>query len=59
MTSNITEIRAASRAIYLVCEELVAKDISEKLTWAADKIEELEKQATDMGWELSPDRMGQ
>ena len=57
--SNVKELRKVSQVVYLVCEESVAEDISKKLTWAANRIEELEKQVTNMNWELNPDRMGQ
>ena len=38
---NTQELRKAANAIYLATDEAVAKDISEKLTWAADTIDEL------------------
>ena len=38
---NTQELRKAANAIYLATDEDVAKDISEKLTWAADTIDEL------------------
>lgn len=39
---NVTNLRRRSQAVYMACEEPVAKDISESLRWAADRIEELE-----------------
>jgi len=36
-------MRKAASAIYLVCDESVAKDVSDLLTKAADRIEKLEK----------------
>lgn len=36
------ELRKASKAVYLITEEPVAKDLSKKLTSAAQTIEELQ-----------------
>lgn len=37
------ELRKASVAVFLAADEAVAKDLSEKLKWAADTIDELRK----------------
>ena len=34
-------LRRASSAVFLACEEAVAKDLSDKLIWAADEIDRL------------------
>lgn len=41
---NVENLRRASQAIYIAVPEDVAKDISQLFTWAADRIEELERQ---------------
>ena len=41
---SIANLRKASRAVYLACEEPVAADISNLLKWAADEIERLSLQ---------------
>ena len=38
---NTNELRKAARAVFLACEEPVAKDISDRLNNAADTIDEL------------------
>ncbi len=35
---SVENLRRASRAVYLACEEPVARDISHLLNWAADEI---------------------
>lgn len=35
------DLRKAGKAIFLAIDEAVAKDISEKLLWAADEIDKL------------------
>ena len=35
------DLRKASVAVFLATDEVVAKDLSEKLNWAADTIDEL------------------
>ena len=39
---NITELRKASVAVFLATEAPVAQDLSDKLRWAADKIDRLQ-----------------
>ena len=41
---SIANLRKASSAVYLACEESVATDISNLLKWAADEIERLSLQ---------------
>lgn len=41
MSSNTKELRKAATAVFISCEEPVAKDLSEKLKWAADEIDRL------------------
>lgn len=38
---TVANLRRRSQAVYLACEEPVAKDISEALIWAADEIANL------------------
>jgi len=52
---NTKELRKASTCVFLACEEEVAKDISARLKWAADKIDELEKQSNKSDTELIND----
>lgn len=40
---NTASLRRRSQAVYLACDEGVAKDISAALIWAADEIERLER----------------
>ncbi|MDB4330394.1 hypothetical protein N9948_01590 [bacterium] len=42
-TEYIQKIRKASQAVYLACEESVAKDISEMLQWSANELESKDK----------------
>jgi hypothetical protein len=39
--TDIVDLRRASRAVYVATEEEVARDISDKLIWAAAEIERL------------------
>jgi hypothetical protein len=45
---DVTNLRRRSQAVYLACEEPVAKDISESLRWAAARIEALEAALRDL-----------
>lgn len=36
------ELRKAAKCVFVACEEPVAKDLSEKLLWAAKTIDELQ-----------------
>ena len=38
------DLRKTSTAVYLATDEVVAKDLSDKLKWAADEIDKLRKQ---------------
>ncbi len=40
---NTTELRKAAKCVFLACPELVAKDLSEKLLWAADEIDNIKQ----------------
>lgn len=40
---DTAKLRKAAAAVYLACDEPVAKDLSEILTWAANEINRLEK----------------
>jgi hypothetical protein len=42
---SIANLRKASSAVYLACEESVAADISNLLKWAASEIERLSLQS--------------
>lgn len=57
--SSIKDLRQIAKVIYIAVDVDVALDISKKVTWAANRIEELEKEVSDMNWKLYPDRMGQ
>lgn len=41
------QLRFAAIAVFLATSEAVAKDLSYKLRWAADKIDELEDKLND------------
>jgi hypothetical protein len=41
--SSVDGLRTAAAAVYLAADEMVAKDLSAKLIWAAKRIEELEE----------------
>lgn len=40
---TVENLRRASKAIYLACDPIVAEDVSNLLTWAADEIERLRR----------------
>jgi archaellum component FlaC len=42
-----------AKAIYIAADEDIAADISERLNWAADRIEELEKEVERLKGEIS------
>lgn len=42
---SVENLRKASKVIFIAVEEVVAKDISQLLRWAADEIERLRKDA--------------
>lgn len=46
---NTSELRTASRAIFIAVHKDIATDISNKLKWAADKIDILNKEKTPNG----------
>ena len=38
---DTSDLRKMAKCVYLATDELIAKEISETLTWAADKIDRL------------------
>jgi hypothetical protein len=42
------ELRRAGKAIFIATQEEVAKDVSDKLNWAAERIEELENKEKEI-----------